>query len=59
MIDFVGYACLKHIEVGRTSLPDMFEDVSDLLYTQEVFKDEYTHLNLTGRHEIRGKITRS
>jgi hypothetical protein len=57
MIDFVRHTCLKHIAVVTMSLPDRFEDVSSSLYAQEVSEDEYTQLNLTGFHEIRGKIT--
>ena len=58
MIDFVRYACPKHIAVGAMSLPDRFEDVSSPLYAQHVSKDEYAQLNFMDRHENRGKITR-
>ena len=59
MIDWVRHTCLKHIAVGATSLADRFEDVSSPLYAQEVSGDEDMQLNLTSRHENRGKITRS
>ena len=58
MIDFVRYICLKHIAVGPMSLPERFEDVSNTLYAHHVSIDEHAHLNLTDRHENRGKITR-
>ena len=58
MIDFVRHTCLKHIAVVTMSVPDWSKDVSSPLDAQEVSEDEYTQLNLTGRHENRGKITR-
>ena len=58
MLDFVLYACLKHIAVGAMSFPDRFKDVASPLYAQHVCKDEYAQLNFTDRHENRGKITR-